>query len=209
MKRAGSLSGLILAALPAAALAAPDSLDQWHTSTGTDHTWPISALMGDDVIAGSNTEVGNVTDVVLGDQGRIMSLIVHSNGNAVDAGYYQVEWPVKLFEPGDVLLSIDATPETFAQMTRLDSPADAVADHHYLASQLLGMGVEVEGNAWEEIENLIVSGDQRINSIVIAKDGADSADYWIPASPGWINAQQVMVVPYAQADIESGHDYMN
>ncbi|MCG7601590.1 PRC-barrel domain-containing protein [Halomonas sp. McH1-25] len=208
MKHLHRLIPLCAAALPFAAMAAPEDLSDWQNQRGDPSaSWAITQLLGDDVIAGENTEVGEVADVILDAQGNIQSLLVYSNGNAVERGFYTTEWPVKLFEPSDVLLSIDQQPEEFADQQHSTSPQQFFNEDQYSASSILGMGVQVEESAYAEVEDLVVNDQGQVTSAIIDPDGMDTDNYWVPTDLGWVNPAWILVVPYSQSDIEQSGAY--
>ncbi|MBS9405536.1 PRC-barrel domain-containing protein [Halomonas sp. TRM85114] len=199
---------LCIAALPLTAMAAPENLSDWQDQRGDpSSTWTISQLLGDDVIAGENTEVGEVTDVIFDDQGTIQSLVVYSNGNAVERGFRTVEWPVKVFEPSDVLLSIGQQPSEFGNQQVTHSPVEFFGQNQFSARTMLGMGVQVEGSPYAEIEDLVLNEQGQVTSAVIDPDGMETANYWLPTDIGWINEDWVMILPYSQSDIEQSDSY--
>ncbi|NYS62032.1 PRC-barrel domain-containing protein [Vreelandella salicampi] len=201
----------LCAALPFTAMAAPENLSDWQNQrSDSASNWTITQLLGDDVIAGENTEVGEVTDVILDDQGNLQSLVIYSNGNAVERGFRTVEWPVKLFEPSDVLLSIGHQPSAFGDQQVTLSSVELFGQNQLSARAMLGMGVHVEGSPYAEIEDLILNDQGQVTSAVIDPDGMETDNYWIPTDFGWINEDWVMTMPYSQSDIEqSGSDWEN
>lgn len=210
MTRLHRLLPLCLATLSLPAMAAPQSLDDWRDQRPDSvDTWTLSQLIGDDVIAGENSEVGEVDDVILDTDGNIQSLVVYSNGNHAERGYRQVDWPVEVFEPFDPTLSIAEKPDAFAKQQVQDSAAALAGDEQFLASRLLGMGVQVEGAPYAEVEGLIVDADDQVSSVVIDPDGLDTADYWIPTDLGWINPEWAMIVPYGKSEVESAGSYQD
>ncbi len=199
---------LCAAALPFTAMAAPENLSDWQNQRGDpSSTWTITQLLGDDVIAGENTEVGEVADVIFDDQGIIQSLIVYSNGNQVERGFRIVEWPVEVFEPSDVLLSIRQQPSEFGNQQVTLSPDELFGQNQFSASDMLGMSVQVEGSPYAEIEDLVLNEEGQVTSAVIDPDGMETVNYWIPAEIGWVNPDWVMVLPYSQIDIEKTDSY--
>ncbi len=199
---------LCAAALPFTAMAAPENLNDWQNQRGDpSSTWTISELLGDDVIAGENTEVGEVTDVIFDDQGAIQSLVVYSNGNQVERGFRTVEWPVKVFEPSDVLLSIGQQPSEFGNQQVTLSPVELFDQNQFSARAMLGMGVQVEGSPYAEIEDLVLNEQGQVTSAVIDPDGMETANYWVPTDFGWINSDWLMILPYSQNDIEASDPY--
>lgn len=197
------LPSLLAAAYPFAALAAPQSLDEWPGGTFDESTdWVITELISDEVIASQHTEVGEVYDVVLDADGAIQSIIVHSNGNHADRGYREVEWPVDAYEPPDPTLSLTKSVEEFQQLDAAQSAEELIGEGEFSARDLLGMGVWVEGRPYAEIGNLVVSDGAQVVSAIIDPDGLDTPDYWIPTDLGWITTDWVIVVPYSQSAIE-------
>ena len=208
MKQLHRLIPLCAAALPLTAMAAPENLSDWQNQRSDPSTaWTITQLLGDDVIAGENTEVGEVADVILDAQGNIQSLLVYSNGNAVERGFYTTEWPVKLFEPTDVLLSIDQQPSEFGNQQSTLSPQELFGQNQFSASAMLGMGVQVEDSAYAEIEDLVVNDQGQVTSAIIDPDGMETDNYWIPTEMGWVNPDWILVLPYSQSDIEQSGSY--
>ncbi len=208
MKRLHRLIPLCAAALPFTAMAAPDNLSDWQNQrSDSSSTWTITQLLGDDVIAGENTEVGEVADVILDRQGNIQSLLVYSNGNQVERGFRTVEWPVKVFEPDDVLLSIDQQPAKFGNRQATRSPQTLYDKNQLSASAMLGMGVQVEDSPYAEVEDLVVNDQGQVTSAIIDPDGMDTDNYWLPTDLGWVNPEWVMVMPYSQSDIEQTGAY--
>lgn len=208
MTRLHRLIPLCAAALPFTAMAAPDNLSDWQAQrSDPTSTWTITQLLGDDVIAGKNTEVGEVADVLLDRQGNIQSLLIYSNGNQVERGFRTVEWPVKIFEPRDVLLSLGQQPSEFGKRQIARSPQKLYGQDQLSASAMLGMGVQVGGSPYAEVEDLIVNDQGQVTSAVIDPDGLDTDNYWIPTDLGWVNPEWVMVVPYSQEAIEQSGAY--
>ncbi|MHB0776087.1 PRC-barrel domain-containing protein [Halomonas sp. WWR20] len=208
MRGGRGLIPLCLAALPLAAEAAPETLENWQSEKDASQAaWTISQLLGDDVIAGENTEVGEVTDVVLDKEGNITSIIVHSNGNQVERGYRKVEWPVKLFEPSDVLLSIAQQPSEFGKLEHSDSPQGLIGEDMFSADSVLGMSVQVEGLPYGEVEDLGIDEQGQVTSAIIDPDGVETPDYWIPSEMGWISPEWILVIPYTQSEIEQTTPY--
>lgn len=208
MKHLNRLIPLFAVALPFTTMAAPENLTDWENQR-SDHasSWTINQLLGDDVIAGENTEVGEVTDVIFDDQGNLQSLVIYSNGNAVARGFRTVEWPVKLFEPSDVLLSIGQQPSEFGNQQATLSPEELFGQNQFSARALLGMGVHVDGSPYAEIEDLVMNEQGQATSAVIDPDGMEVANYWVPTDFGWINADWAMIMPYSQSDIEQSGSY--
>lgn len=201
---------LCAAALPLTAVAAPDNLDDWQDQRSDPaSTWTMTQLLGDDVIAGEDTEVGEVADVFLDAEGNVESLLVYSNGNEVERGFRTVDWPVLLFEPSDVLLSIAQQPSEFGDQPVASSPQELIDEDQYSAVSMLGMGVEVEGSAYAEVEDLVMNEQDQVTSAIIDPDGMDTDNYWIPTDFGWIDPEWVMVVPYSQSDIEQAGTYQD
>jgi sporulation protein YlmC with PRC-barrel domain len=199
---------LCAAALPFTAVAAPENLNDWQNQRSDPSTaWTMTQLLGDDVIAGENTEVGEVADVILDAQGSIQSLLVYSNGNQVERGFRTVEWPVKLFEPEDVLLSITQTPQEFGNQQTTRSPRELFNQNQLSASSLLGMGVQVGGSAYAEVEDLVVNDQGQVTSAIIDPDGLETDNYWIPTELGWVSPEWMLVVPYSQSNIEQTGSY--
>ncbi|MFW3615257.1 PRC-barrel domain-containing protein [Billgrantia antri] len=199
---------LCVAALPLTALAAPGNLDDWQNQrSDSASTWTMRQLLGDDVIAGEKTEVGEVADVLLDAEGRVESLLVYSNGNEVNRGFRTVEWPVLRFEPSDVLLSIAQQPSEFGDQPVASSPQELIGEDQYSALSMLGMGVEVEGAAYAEVEDLVVNEQNQVTSAIVDPDGMDTDSYWIPTDLGWIDPEWIMIVPYSQSDIEQAGAY--
>ncbi|MEH6641671.1 hypothetical protein [Vreelandella glaciei] len=201
---------LYVTVLPLTAMAAPENLSDWQNQrSDPDTTWTITQLLGDEVIAGENTDtgVGKVADVILDDQGNIQSLLVYSNGNQVERGFRTVEWPVKLFEPSDVLLSIRHQPSEFGNLQVTLSPEELFGQNQFSASSILGMGVHVEGLPYAEIEDLVLNDQGQVTSAVIDPDGMETASYWVPTEFGWINPDWTMVLPYPKSDIEQAGSY--
>ncbi len=206
---AAALPFTAMAALPFTAMAAaPENLSDWQNQrSDPSSTWTITQLLGDDVIAGENTEVGEVSDVIFDDQGTIQSLVVYSNGNQVERGFRTVEWPVEVFEPSDVLLSIGQQPPEFGDLQVTLSPAELFGQNQFSARAMLGMGVQVEGSPYAEIEDLVLNEQGQVTSAIIDPDGMETANYWIPTEIGWVNPDWIMVLPYPQSDIEQTGSY--
>lgn len=201
---------LCAAALPLTAIAAPDNLDDWQNQrSDLSSTWTITQLLGDDVIAGEDTEVGEVADVMLDAEGNIQSLLVYSNGNQVEQGFRTVEWPVLLFEPNDVLLSIAQQPSEFGDQQVAGSPHELIGENQFSAVNILGMGVQVEDAAYAEVEDLVVNEQGQVTSAIIDPDGIDTDSYWIPTEIGWIDPEWVMILPYTRGDIEQSGAYQD
>lgn len=194
--------------LPFMAMAAPENLSDWQNQrSDPSSTWTITQLLGDDVIAGENTEVGEVADVIFDDQGTIQSLVVYSNGNQVERGFRTVEWPVEVFEPSDVLLSIGQQPSEFGDQQATLSPVELFGQNQFSARTMLGMGVQVEGSPYAEIEDLVLDEQGQLTSAIIGTDGIDATNYWVPTEIGWVNPDWIMVLPYSQSDIEQTDSY--
>ncbi|GAB2793723.1 hypothetical protein GCM10027040_20080 [Halomonas shantousis] len=210
MKSGYRLIPLCLAALPLTAWAAPETLENWQDEKNASQpAWMISQLLGDDVIAGENTEVGEVTDVVLDEEGNVTSIIVYSNGNQVERGYREVSWPVKLFEPSDVLLSIAQQPSAFGELEHSETPQELIGEDRFSADSILGMSVQVEDKPYGEVEDLGIDEQGQVTSAVIDPDGLETSDYWIPSDMGWISPEWILVIPYTQSEIEQTAPYEN
>ncbi|CAM4239206.1 PRC-barrel domain-containing protein [Vreelandella rituensis] len=178
MKHLNRLIPLFAAALPFTAMAAPENLNDWENQRSDPaSSWTINQLLGDDVIAGENTKVGEVTDVIFDDQDNLQSLVIYSNGNAVARGFRTVEWPVKLFEPSDVLLSIGQQPSEFGNQQVTLSPAELFGQNQFSARAMLGMGVHIDGSPYAEIEDLVMHEQGQATSAVIDPGGMETTNY--------------------------------
>ncbi|SFU65465.1 PRC-barrel domain-containing protein [Halomonas korlensis] len=199
---------LCIGALPFTVMAAPENLSDWQDQrSDPSSTWTITQLLGDDVIAGEDTEVGEVADVIFDDQGNIQSLVIYSNGNQVERGFRTIEWPVEVFEPSDVLLSIGQQPSEFGDQQVTLSPGELFSQNQVSARAMLGMGVQVEGSPYAEVEDLILNEQGELTSAVIGTDGIEATNYWLPTELGWVTPDWIMVLPYSQSDIERTDSY--
>lgn len=203
MRRLLWLTPILAIAYPLTAVGAPADLSEWPGGSYDKNTdWVITQLLSDDVIASQHTEVGEVYDVLLDADGTIQSILIYSNGNHAERGYYQVDWPVKSFEPTDPTLSIAMSVEQFQQLETAQTADSLIGENQYGARELLGMGVWVDELAYAEVGNLVVNDNEQVVSAIIDPDGLDTPDYWIPTDLGWISADRVIVVPYSQSAIE-------
>ncbi|MEC9482265.1 MAG: PRC-barrel domain-containing protein [Halomonas sp.] len=209
MKMTHRLIPVLAAALPLTAMAAPQNLSNWQGGQ-INEAWTLSQLLGDDVIAEQDTEVGEVVDVLFNEQGQIDSIIVYSNGNNVSPGYRRIDWPVDVFEPTDPLLSINQPPSAFGNLQSFES-ISALADAGglyslYSGESMVGMGVRTGNSPYGEVEDIVIAND-RITSTVVDPDGRDTVNYRIPSELGWIGSDWVLVVPYSQSEIEQTRPY--
>lgn len=101
-KALGAIAGMAFSAVPAAAQDVVDAgtivLDNWnYDALYSSDTWSIDDFFGRDVIGSDGTQIGDVEDVVLNDEGDVVALIAEVGG-FWDIGDTHVSVPWEMVE---------------------------------------------------------------------------------------------------------------
>ena len=209
--RALPLPAALALASSGLALAAPTiDLDAWDAPSGDD-AWSATRLIGLEVRGADGESVGEVEDVVVGDDDRVAALVLELGG-PLDVGDAHVRVPWEGVDSVDAVGSLQyvALPLADDELAGLDaSTADAALEPgEWRAADLVGDAVRLVDSAPDErgtVDDLLFGADGALEAVVASgvpgTDGAAAPYPFFGADYGFEPALDTYTLPYGTDDL--------
>lgn len=192
-------SGMVFTGAASAAIE-----DNWDYDDINDD-WRVSQFMDSKVMSRDDAKVGEVHDILIGDSGFLQSVIVQQwNPDGDGLVYYKIPWSETEFNPIEEEVTLEKTQSQVADLEHRDLP-NYQSEDQYEASNLLGMQVNVDGDApYGEIDDLMFSeGANDLTAYVVESDGPGAFKYAIPANEDFVDYDAgIVTLPYTADELE-------
>lgn len=203
MKRILGLT-IAAAAFTAPALQAQELPADWEVEP-LYSDWRITNIMDGAVYTAGDKKVGEVHDVILGEDGLVRSVVVQQEtDNELGWNYFEVNWSETEFDPALGHVDLEMTMEQVKARDTRELP-DFAGKGEFEASDLLGMPTNLDNDRpYGEIANITISPTVNdATSFIVSSDGIGDMQFAVPANMERIDYSDWQVnLPYLVDDVE-------